>query len=145
MSRFNGARSLICTPFLLVLAGLGSGCDTEVTVGPQPYVLVADLEVTWGIAGSADPFLCDQLGIDQWLVTADGPELRQSNVDCRGNFWSSEGDFFAIAEGNYLITVEAIGQGFTLALQSASFTLIDTGALQQLYFDFQPQDFGLLF
>jgi hypothetical protein len=131
--------------FMLGLAGLGSGCDTEVTVGPQPYVLVADLEVTWGIAGSSDPFLCDQLGIDQWLVTADGPEVRQSNVDCRGDAWSTEGDFFAMPEGNYLVTVEAVGQGFTLALQSADFTLVNTGVVQQLFFDFLPEDFGVVF
>lgn len=136
---------MICTLFMLVLSGLGSGCDTEVTVSPQPFVLLADLEVTWGIGGSGDPSLCDQLGIDRWLVTADGPEIRQSDVDCRRDFWSSQGDFFAIAEGNYLITVEAIGQGFTLASQSADFTLIDTGAVQQLHFDFLPADFGPVF
>ncbi len=141
MSRIDGAKALVFTLSTLALTSFASGCSSNGTGPAQAYNLVADLQVTWSISGSTDPSQCDGFGIDQWLATVDGPESRQSTIDCRTNVWSSESDFFTITEGNYQVAVHALRAGVTVASQVVSYDLVDNGSVQPVHFEFIPTDF----
>ena len=128
-----------------VVLGLGSaaGCYVDVDDEYDAVSYLADLEVTWRIAGSQSAGYCDSYGIDHWIVEVRGPESRDVVVDCRANYWSSENDLIALVEGYYEITVVAADAlGHALAIQSTHIDLFAEPFLQNVGFQFYAYDFG---
>ena len=131
---------------LLLSLGLAVGCYVEVEdhgPGPSPAPFLADLQVDWRIQGSQSANYCSAYDIASWIVEVNGPEYRESVIDCRAHWWSSENDFLSLSEGTYTVTVTAVDPlGYTLAKQSSVVDLLDLGYTDQLTFQFYASDFG---
>jgi len=120
-----------------------SGCYLELEENTHPGGLYdADLKVTWRIDGSQSTGYCDSYGIAQWEVEVRGPDPRTIHVDCRAHYWSSESDFYNLLEGNYSVIVRALDSAdYVLAEQRSSLSLVDSGFVETLSFQFYPSDF----
>lgn len=135
------------TLLVALLAGLAlaaSGCVLEVGPEDDPYYgdYVADLEVDWSISGSSAAALCDAYGIERWRVLVDGPEPRTVTLDCRADWWSTEGGLYSLSEGTYAVEVQAVSPGgHMLVSEQTSLELYDDGYIQSLHFKFYPSDF----
>ena len=136
---------------LVALSLAATGClvtvDDELTPGIAVHVdidarpLLADLQVDWTIDGSDAPALCSIYGVQRWEVTLHGPEIRQTMVDCRDNWWSSENDFTALRAGEYRVTVRALdGYDNLVASVATSVGLYDS-APERLKIDFDSGAF----
>lgn len=143
MNRTNSKRTMIGLFGLLVaFSVLGSGCYLEIE-GEPLTVYVADVEVSWKLQGTQAPTLCSVYGVDHWVVEARGPESRDSFIDCRTNYWSTEQDLFALAEGLYSIRVRAFDAHNRLrAERGMTLDLLDRGYVEKLTVDFMAPDFN---
>ena len=87
-----------------VHTGVGLGVDVDVDVQPA----LADLEVSWTIDRGDSATLCSIYGVDRWRVTIYGPESRDSVLDCRANWWSTEADLYGLPHGDYRLTITGL-------------------------------------
>jgi hypothetical protein len=72
-------------------------------------ILVGDMEVNWSLDAS-----CATYGVDQWEVSAVGPELVRATFGCKsdsGRTYGSGTRFYSIAEGYYEVSVRALSVG----------------------------------
>ena len=137
-SKINQIKNRHRLGALVLVAALAVGasaCAIEVDPGYGPYV--GDLRVDWRIHGSQAAGLCDAYAVSRWVVTVSGPESRELELSCHGDYWSSESDFFALSEGLYSVEVRAFdGQGGYRFGKQASAEVVDDGLVQQLTFNF---------
>jgi hypothetical protein len=125
---------------------LSTGCVVETghhdPYSPVSYAALADLEINWTIGGEDSPALCDYYGISHWTVEVRGPEARDVGVDCRSSVWTTASDLHLISEGNYIVTLRAVGLGGeTAMIRSTSVDVLANGYVTQIDFPLGHADF----
>ena len=142
-------RNLFITAPLVLVFGivLASGCYVEVDDGYVPsgsveievdttVASLTDLQVDWTIDHSDAAMLCSIYGVDRWEVSIHGPESRDTILDCRTNWWSTEADFFELAVGSYRVTVTAVDDfGLIIGSVSTSIAAYDYSENLSINFD----------
>ncbi len=128
---------------------LASGCivtvdDELLEGGVQVQVegsALASIEVNWTIDHSEASSLCAVYGIERWTVTLYGPETRETVVDCRAHYWSTESDLLYLPRGDYRVTVTALDD-YDMIVGSVSSSLVLHGTgVQRLDIDFDGASF----